>query len=412
MKSNYYHAVLVVAAVGIFYTNVPLYVFENVAWQLFEAPKHWVMLLWLVSLPILLRQMTAWDALKSPVTIWCLGYAWVAVLWFFLSSQSDAAWQEVRNRFMAIIEIIVFMMIFWERDAVRLARKTLVGCVLLSVALNIYELFAPMSFSQVLGRSAGLFMNPNMAGEALVLGMILSVTVLVPRYRGPFVLLTGIGIAPTFSRASIAAWVIAVAGLLFTRAVPFKNLLGSGLLCLALGVLLLLPRLDAFLTTWERTGVINLNVLERLEWFSDPSGVADRSSSERKRLAQLAWDKIAERPYLGSGTGSFYDATILPHNQYLAFMLDHGLIGVMIVPLLMLAAMWEVRGEMRHVAIVFAFVFMLLSFFTHAILNMSYSLLLISLIAAMTAMSCKQENQMVITMKRKWAATARRLAGA
>ena len=41
--------------------------------------------------------------------------------------------------------------------------------VLIGVVVDIYEVFAPLSFSKVIGRSAGLYENPNMAGEALVL---------------------------------------------------------------------------------------------------------------------------------------------------------------------------------------------------------------------------------------------------
>jgi O-antigen ligase len=383
MKSNYYHKALIVAAVGIFYANVPAYVYNSHGWTTLNEPKQWVLLFCLLTLPVLVIRMTAWNALKSPVTIWCLGYAGLTVLWFFLSSQSETAWQEVRWRFLTILEILVFLMIFWELHATKLARKMLVPAVLFGVALNIYELFAPLSFSGVLGRSAGLYQNPNMAGEALVLGMILSVTVLEPRYRGPFILLTGIGILSTFSRAAIMTWVITVAGLILTRGISLKDLLRSSFLGFVLGVLILLPQWDHLLTIWEQTGVLNVNVQERMAWLIDPFGGSDRSSWGRKYVAEQAWNKIAERPFLGSGTGSFHQAVVLPHNQYLSFMLDHGLLGATILPLFLLAATWGARGETRRVAILFGCAIMMLSFFTHTIFNTGYSLLLFSLMAAM-----------------------------
>lgn len=412
MKSNYYHSFLVMAAVGIFYTNVPLFVYNAYDWTLLEAPKHWVLLFCLLTLPIIFRQMAVLNALKSPIMVWCLGYAWVAVLWFLFSSQSDTAWLEVRNRFFAIMEIMVFLMIFWEPDVIKLARKTLVGCVLFAVAINIYEHFVPMSFSPVPGRSAGLYANPTLAAEALVLGMTVSVTVLAPRYRGAFVLLTGIGVLTTFSRGGIFTWVIAVAGLMLLRGISPKTILLPVFLGIALGILIVLPRLDEVLTSWERTGALNSNVLERLEWFTDPTGISDYSSWERQHLAQQAWDKIGERPFIGSGTGSSLESTVHPHNQYLSFMLDHGLMGVLILPLLILTVMLDARGEMRHVTLTFACVFMLLSFFSHTMLNAQYNLLLISLTAAMGTMSRHQETQRTVTMRRKGPATARGLASA
>ena len=406
MKPNYYHNALIVSAVAIFSTNVPQYVYEH--YEMFQSvtPKHWVLLFCLLSLPVLVIRMTAWNALKSPVTIWCLGYAGLTVLWFFLSSQSETAWQEVRWRFLTIIEILVFLMIFWEPHATKLARKMLVLAVLIGVVVDIYEVFAPLSFSKVIGRSAGLYENPNMAGEALVLGMILSVTVLVPRYRGPFILLTGIGILSTLSRAAVLMWVIAAAGLILTGGLRLKDLLVSGAVGLLLVVLVLFPRWDQLLTTWESTGVANVNVQERLEWFTDPFGVSDQSSWERKYLAKRAWDKIAERPFIGRGTGSSYETGIPPHNQYLSFMLDHGLIGVMIVPLLILAVTWGARGDGRRVAIIFGCGILMLSLFTHSILNTSYSLILLPLMAAMAGASGHREIKRTIAMESRDGGTA------
>src|SRR6476661_685062 len=167
MKLSYYHQALIVAAVGIFYTNVPLYVYANYGMSTLAAPKQWLLLFWLLSLPVLLVRKTAWNALKSPVTIWCFAYAGVTLIWFFLSSQSETAWQEVRYRFLAVIQILVFLMLFREPAAIQWARKALVAAVLLVVAINIYELFTPMSFSTTIGRSAGLYANPNITGEAL-----------------------------------------------------------------------------------------------------------------------------------------------------------------------------------------------------------------------------------------------------
>lgn len=383
MESNYYHKALIVAAVSVFYTNVPIYVYANYGTTGLIAPKYWFIMFGLLSLPILLIRKTAWNALKSPVTIWCVGYAVLTLLWFFLSSQSDTAWQEVRWRFLAIMQMLAFLMIFAEPGATRLARKALVAAVLFSVAVNAYELFSPLSFSRVIGRSAGLYENPNITGEALVLGMILTVTVLKPRYRGAFILLTGIGILLTFSRAAILIWIVASAGFMMVGELRLKSLLVSGTVGLLLVAILLLPRWDKLLMAWESTGVINVNVQERLAWFTDPFGVSDQSSWERKYVAQRAWERIAERPFLGSGTGSSYEVGIPPHNQYLAFMLDHGFIGVMVAPLLVLAVAWGSRGESRRVAIIFGCAVLVLSLFTHSILTTGHSLILLTLMATM-----------------------------
>ena len=384
---TYYRHLLAIAAVAIFFTSVHRYppVYDLV------LPVVWVQFLCVLSLPLLFNRKARANALRSPVTLWCFGYVLVTILWFFHSSQSDISWQEVRWRLLTITTLISFVLIFADSGVVRLARQTLVIAVLFGVALNIYELFGPLPFNEVPGRSAGLYLNPNQAGEALVMGMILSTTVLPVWFRIPFILLAGIGIFTTVSRGSIIVWLIAVSAFMLMRMARVKDLLLSVFLSLLLVAVVVLPRLDELLTTLERTGVSNKNVLERLNWFTDPTGISDNSSWVRKYLAKQAWEKIEDNPFIGSGTGSSREVVIGAHNQYLAFMQDHGLLGAAILPLFILAATWGARGEIRGLAITFGCAVFLLSFFSHTILNDEYSLVSFALMAAMVSTSRESE---------------------
>src|SRR5688572_21749619 len=106
MKSTYYQSILAVIAIGVFYTNLPQYLYEAHGIQVLEAPKHWVMAFCLLSLPVLIKRVTASSVLKSPAVIWCFGYALLTVIWFLWSSQSDLMWQEVRWRFLSIVVVL------------------------------------------------------------------------------------------------------------------------------------------------------------------------------------------------------------------------------------------------------------------------------------------------------------------
>ncbi len=241
----------------------------------------------------------------------------------------------------------------------------------------------PMTFSRVSGRSAGLYMNPNLSGQALVLGMILCANLFHISKRIPFMLITGIGVFVTFSRASILAWLIAVASMLMIDRARFRDFLPSIALCLLISAFIVLPRLDQWLTSWERTGTLNPDVQERLAWLADPFGVSDSSSSSRTAVAREAWDAFAEEPLVGRGTGSTHQVATEPHNQYLVLMVDHGIIGAAILPLLMLAVVWRSQGAMRGTAFVFALAVLVLSLWTHTILRDEHSLVLFSVMAAM-----------------------------
>ena len=388
MRLDYYRKLLTVVAIAIFCTNVPVYLYNNYGMTWAEAPKHWVIIYCVLALPVLIRQMTTTDdILRSPIMLWCFGFVWVSLVWFLPSSQSNAAWQEVRWRLLSIMILVTFTIMFRHPGAVRLARQTLVWTVLLGVTLNVYELFIPMSFSNVMGRSAGLYENANMSGEALVMGMILSVGVLAPRYRVPFLLLTGIGVFLTLSRAGIVAWFISVAWIVSRGAVHPKHLLLTGFLSFIVASFLVLPRWDHLLSTWERAGSINQNMEERLAWFSDPFGVSDYSSWERKLIARQAWEKIMDNPTFGRGTGSSQETLMGLHNQYLVLMTDHGLAGALILPLFMAAMIWGARGESRDTGIILAVVILWLSFFTHGALTREYILVPCALMAGMATTS-------------------------
>jgi len=386
MLVTYYRNVLAILAVAIFCTGWSAY--QAFAYTALGQPKDWIMGLSLLSLPLwLFKPAFKQSFLKVPLVVWCFGFAWVAMLWFLGSSQSEIAWREVRLRLSAVMLVLSCLMIFASPGAVRSARWTLVFAVLFGAALNIYEFFVPMTFSEVQGRSAGLYMNPNLSGEALVLGMILSVTVLPSFCRGPFLLLAGIGVFLTFSRGGIVAWVIAVSGLLFfTKGVRAKDLVWTFLLSLLLVGILLLPKLDAILAMMDQAHVVTKDTEGRFAWLTNPFDVSDDSGESRKYVAQQSLSKFADHPWIGSGTGTMYESfDIPPHNQYLSYMLDYGVLGAAIVPLLILALIWGARGETRRVGLVFGATILWVCFFNHTILSYGHSLLPFALLAAMAS---------------------------
>ena len=88
----------------------------------------------------------------------------------------------------------------------------------------------------------------------------------------------------------------------------------------------------------------------------------------------VAWNEISKRPFFGKGTGTSYESYTGTHNQYLALMLDHGLIGALIVPLLVFAATWGALGKTKQIAIIFGCAILVFSLFSHNILTATIAL--------------------------------------
>jgi hypothetical protein len=402
-----YRNILAVAAIGIFYTNVPGLMHSALSGRI--VLKDWVMGFGLLSLPLVVQEMVRGDSLKSPVMLWCFGYAWVTMVWFFPSSQSEMAWQEVRWRSVTIISLLMFLETFRSPEATRWARRTLVIAVVVGVASNIYGIFNPTFFFHGTHvRPSGLYENPNRAGIALVLGMIMSVTVLPSWVRGPFILLTGIGVFVTFSRSGILAWLIAVAGYILLRKIDVKHLFLAGSISLVLVAVAILPQWDSVLTTLGKTDATNdRDVKERMAWLMSPTDISDESGRSHVDIAKRAWDKFGDQPFLGMGTGSYYEIfEIPPHNQYLAFMLDHGILGAAILPLLLLAITWEACGESRSLSIVLSCTLMVVSVFSHDLMSQEEGLVVFALMAAMAAMSQGSAVKTMTDFKKEGLGTA------
>lgn len=391
MTGALFRNILAVIAVALFYSNLHEYLHR--AYEV-VVPWQWVLAFLIVSLPLLVRQLMTSEILRLPIVVWCFGYLWVTIVWFLLGSQSDMAWQEVRWRILAIFEILGFLAVFMDGRAHLYARLALVVAVHIAVMINVFELFAPNTFSNVSGRSAGLYVNANMSAEALVLGMILGITAVPSWYRGAFIFLTGVGVFVTYSRAGLIGWLIAIGGLMLGRFIVARHLVRIGLATVFLLSLVLLPKADQILTALERAGTLNADTQERLAWFMDPLGVDDKSGWSRRSVAREAWERVTEHPFFGGGTGSVHKGLdIPPHNQFLSHMIDHGMFGAVLMPLLLLALIWGNEGASRRVALIFCGATLWFSFFTHTFLNNAHSLLLIAMVAAPVSLHVRQKDQ-------------------
>lgn len=375
---TWYRWLLAVVLVGVFYTNLPDYVFFN---RGILVPYLWVLGFAVLALPMVIHQLLTGDIVKSPLAAWCFLYIFVTIVWF-MPAQSDIAWQEVRWRALTVLELAMFLVLVTSSQMNRQIRVLLVVGVLVGVAINVYELFVPLSFSPILGRSAGFYMNPTTSSFALVGGMICAVTVLPSSYRAVFILLVGVGVFTTFSRGGLLAWAVAAVGFVMSNQVRSREMLRGLFVGLLLLGAMLFPRWEALLTEIDRAGVITTDIEDRLLWLTDPSGVQDQSSWARAYVAKRLWERWAESPVLGSGTGSAFAAfEIPPHNQYLLFMVDHGLIGALMFPLLIVSVIWRPGGELNRLGILFGCTQAFAGLVSHTLLNEPQTLLLFALVA-------------------------------
>lgn len=371
----YRHA-LVFLAVAIFFTNIATY-----SQRFGLIPLMWVVLFAGMCAPMILSAIGKGRIELRPLVLWGVGYLVLSIIWYYGTAQDDVAFQEVETRFLSVTFLILMLITFSGEREQRLARCWIAGAVLVAAALNVYELFNPMTFSTIPGRSSGLYANVNQSGAALVLGLILSYPVIPNRLKFAYVTISAIGILPTFSRSAMIGWILVMAFFFLqanivvqTRRVVVTSIVGIALVYS--------PLWSNLQKTLQERGLLNLNVLERIAFFTGGQA-RDDSANERRAVAEKGWEMFGDKPLFGWGTGANVDIPgfdVGTHNIYLAMLIDHGFIGFFVVPLLLLVTIWGTNRRSLDTALPWLMFMVMWGFFSHNVLEEWHILLAVALV--------------------------------
>jgi O-antigen ligase len=397
----YYQATLAIGSVLVFFTFIDVYFFG-----IGKLPAPVVLISLFIGAEFLLLVFTRFAILKyipSELIIWCAGYLAISLFSFLVAVSFyaeypfvDEAFPEVRIRILSEAFLIIMYLIFAKYPKIQnLTRVAICLAVLLAVFNNIREVSDPLAFQglNASGRAAGYYLNPNVTGCALILGMIFGIGILPKQLRIPFALLIIFGIFLTFSRGAILAWFMVMAIFIQAGVIYRKQLLSwvVGIVTIISVVSPILSNLD--INELQRTGLINVgmeNITGRLEWFQNPIANRDDSGDSRLEVVMTAWNMFVEHPILGNGIASTKNLNnwgISTHNMYLLFVTEHGILGIFILPLLVYVVTAKSRGETKHIGLAFSSFILLWGLFSHNIIEERYILISFSLMAAMNVTS-------------------------
>lgn len=335
------------------------------------APKYWSMGVFVVTLLLFFPGLKLMRTLRKPLLWWAVAYLFLSILWIGradnLESAADGLVMVVTTCLYVGAALLAYPSVSHHNRA-WIAMLWL--ALLLAVLSIVQEYFNPAAyvFSEsgqgIQGRAAGVYLNPNIAAQTLVLILACLMAHGTPRGNVIALLLTGIGLLLTFSRGGILVWgVLAVAATLRGR-LPRWFLLAIVVAAITIAVAgsVVLDGLSAFVPPENR------NSLDRLAWLLDLGRLHNYSSEDRTLLANYAWMKFMEAPFLGQGLGYMWvwESSQGAHNMSLRFMVEYGLIGVLIFPLFLVASVRSSVADVDRGWIwLMAGVVMLLSFFSH-----------------------------------------------
>lgn len=398
-----YQCILAVGAIFAFYSNLDVYL-SNV-W-LPPIPKYLVFLFCIASTPLLFSVFSRIKYLPIPTMLWCVGYVLLAFISFCLTLPSEATHQEVQNRVLAGLFLMIMIFIFSRYSIVHFwSRCAVLVTVLVSVFNNIYEFFNQSAFEnlatsnieKIAGRSSGFYIDPNQSGYALILGMIFSVGLLKPRFRIPFVLLIGLAVILTFSRGSILICFTIIILMIIRKIIPRPQLFSWIGVIGIIAILLVTVGSTLDLNQLEEAGLLNSDTKARFQFFSNPENSEAESPDARLGLAKLAWQLFVKNPFFGNGIGSTisWSAPVSTHNTYLYYMADHGIIGALLLPILIYLVTRKASSESKNIAFVFLPCVLMCGFFSHTILVDRFILIMCSLMSCMSMTSQVEQRSKV-----------------
>lgn len=332
------------------------------------------------------------NVLTNPLIYWCLAYLLIACIWFPFSGHSAVEQQVFKYRILMVLHIFGFLLLFSEPWSVDLARKVVVVACLIAAALNLVDLANPGLFVPLdeevanPGRGAGFYINANRAGGALVIGFALGIGVVGNRWRTLFAAAVLAGMLATFSRSSALALLVVI--LIAWRAAVLspKQLVIAALAVTAIAGVAIMSLLGD--TGW--TDVANVdNIVARLSFFSNPLGATDYSAVERSMAARTGLEYLGDRPLLGHGIGSTFAwrFPVSTHNMYLYYLVEYGIVGLILFPALIWACVRGARPPMRPWLLAWAAAMLTLGFFTHNAGEEPFFLLSYALAASMASVS-------------------------
>lgn len=306
---------------------------------------------------------------RSPLLLWAYLYLLISIGWcIWRRASSPDTDQELIDRLRSVAFLLAMALTFDDTRARTIGRIGVTLVAVVASLVNIGEALGWITFNDALertaGRAAGLYGNPNASGLAIVFGLAAGIAAVPRALRVPVLLVGACGVAATFSRGSLACLAVLVVVLLYRREVgvlPAALATGGVVAVLLFHGRLLQDVLDV-------SGALNRDTLARLAMRADDSG--------RGAAAEGAWRLFLESPWVGHGI-AVERASRVAHNIYLRLAAEHGILGLLIYPGLIVALLMRTRPALEMAAVC-----LVAGFTSHNLLQGEPGLLCFALAAA------------------------------
>ena len=383
--TRFYACLIAAGFSALFFSNLPIYG-GLFLWSV--QPVHFMFLFGLALFPLLIGRRGLSLELAAPLVLWCLAYLGICALWY--ATFGGGSPEPFKARALAVLFLLSTFTLFVQNESiVRCVRLTLFACVVVGALVNVYDISHPFALVPAtsefakLGRAAGLYINPNQSGLALLLGFVLTIDLCRASLRPVYALIVLIAVVLTGSRTAIAGALMTIVLLVRSGALNYAQVYAMVAVS-AVAVVGLWGAVGATLAALQ----LDLDALyDRFAWFMSLGSTADFSQQERVVLAEEAWELFANNPILGAGLGAteLWNQRAPPHNMYLLGMTDFGALGVLVFPALIGCAVGGLKRMFERRTAPFTCLTLWSGLFSHSLIGEHYFMIAVSLMAALSA---------------------------
>lgn len=178
------------------------------------------------------------------------------------------------------------------------------------------------------GRPGSFLINANKPAEVMVLCGLLAMPVLRPKLALLLVLVMGLSIFATFSRAGMVAWVLLVGVYWRQQILTRAQIIGLGGLAV---VLVASGGLLAMLIQTQDLPIDAVRDISNRISFLGTGNLQDDSAQSRGFVLQEGLKLFFLHPLAGAGAGAthFWEHEVAPHNFLVMLAAEYGLFGVL-----------------------------------------------------------------------------------
>lgn len=306
--------------------------------------KYWTFInLGFVGILVLLDFKNQLNNLQRPIFKWVALFLVVNCVWAYFTvvmfgNYPEKGADQFNQNMVAILNIFSLFIFIYHSSVFEYARKCVLWLGIFAVGMNVYDflLFDPEQFGPILGRGAGFYYNATDSAFTLCFGFVLAKDLVPPPIRLLYVAWLGIGILVTQSRGGIGVF-----GLLVLYSfLSGKISMNSIFIFFLVGGLTLYTGYHYGLKDYQKEIIEYTrsfdNIAKRIQLML--SSTSRATEDDRVIVFREYVNLYKQKPILGNGLGAAVanewvgdTHAISSHNQFLNYMVDFGLMGMILV---------------------------------------------------------------------------------